>query len=403
MKNFFSRNLGLKILSLLIALLLFSAAPGNKEVSLRKVFTVPLRVLGEETLAERELTLNQRPPETIQITLRGNNAALQNVNIQDLEVSVDLSEVETAGSKELPVSITGLPPNVTREQDLSVAMNVDDLLNKTVPVKVTFPEQLQGQYADRYIIQSADKAYISGPKGVVETIAQGNVQVTGDILKDTEGYLMMTLPILWMDDQGRPVDSETIKSSVQNIEVTMYPEKEVPIHINLQGEAAEGYRIMDTVTIPETIRICADPQTLQQIEKLETHMVDVEGLTRNKSQEIGLLEYAGVFLCLGQPSEVEVHIQVEALSIRTLEISDIEPVNLPDEYQASIVDESVTVTLKGLASVLDSIEAEDLYAEVDLADAVRGTRTYTVTVRDVPEGVDEVEVDPSRISVRVTS
>ena len=225
------------------------------------------------------------------------------------------------------------------------------------------------------------------------------------MLKDTDGYFMKTLPILWMDDQGRPVDGSRIelKSDVQFIDVTMYPEKEVPVHINLQGEAAEGYRIMDTVAVPETVRICADPQTLQQIDEIETMAVDVQGLTSNKSQLIGLREYGGVFLGLGQPKQVEVMIEVEALSIRTIEISDIEPVNLPEEFEASVVDESVTVTLKGLASVLDSIKPEDLYAEVDMTDAVRGTRKYAVTVRDVPEGVDEVDVEPSRISVRVTS
>lgn len=401
MKNFFSRNLGLKIISLLIALLLFSAA--NKDVSLRKVFTVPLQVLGEDSLAERELILNPRPAETFQVTLRGKNVALQNVNPQDIIASIDLSEVESHGSKKLPVDIAGLPLNVTREQDLTVELNVDDLLNKTVPVKVTFSEPLQTQYADRYIEQSNNMAYLEGPKDVVETIAQGSVVVTEPMIQDDDEYFLKTLSILWVDDQGRPVDPEIIKSSVYFIDVTMYPEKEVPVHINLQGEAAEGYRVMDAVSVPDTVRICGDPQTLSQIEQIETHMVDVEGLTSNKTQEIGLLEYAGVHLCLGQPGAVEVRVEVEALSIRTIEITDIEPVNLPEEYQASVVDESVTVTLKGLASVLDSIDPEDLYAEVDMTDAVRGTRKYTVTVRDVPEGVDEVEADPSRVSVRVTS
>jgi|GEM_PF-6979261 len=401
MKNFLSRNLGLKIISLLIALLLFSAA--NKDVSLRKVFVVPLQVLGEEKLAEQELILNPPPSETIPLTLRGKNAALQNVNPQDITASIDLSEVESPGTKVLPVDVTGLPPNVTRDQDLTVDMEVEDLLGKSVPIKVTFTEQLQNQYGDRYIDQSDDVAYISGPKNVVETIAQGSVRVTEDMITDDDQYFIKTLPIIWVDDQGRPVDSEIIKSTVQYIDVTMYPEKEVPVHVNLQGEAAEGYRIMDAIAVPDTVRICADPQTLSQIQQIETHIVDVEGLTSDKTQEIELLGYEGVNLCPGQPGKVEVRVEVEALSIRSLEITDIDPVNLPEEYQASVVDESVTVTLKGLASVLDSIQPEDLYAEVDMTGAVRGTQRYTVTVRDVPEGVDEVEVEPSRVSVRVTS
>ena len=400
MKNFLSRNLGLKILALLFTLLLFSTA--NRDVSLRKVYTVPLQVLGQDILAERELKLNPPPPETIKVTLRGGSAALQNINAQDLEAAIDLSELESPGPKELPVQVTGYVANVTVEE-ITVDVNVEDLLRKTVPIKVTFAEPLQAEYANRYIMQSEDKAYLEGPKGIVENIAQGSVLVTADMLNDIDGYLMKTLPILWMDDQGRPVDSEIIKSSVQFIDVTMYPEKEVPVHVNMQGEAADGYRIMGSVSVPETVRVCADPQTLAQIEQIETMAVNVQGLDSNKSQLIGLRQDAGVYLGLGQPSQVEVLIQVEALSIRTFEISDIEPVNLPDEYQASVVDETITVTLKGLASVLDGITEDDLYAEVDMTDAVRGTRKYTVTVRDVPEGVDEVEVEPSRISVRVTS
>ena len=237
MKNFLSRNLGLKIISLLIALLLFSAA--NKDVSLRKVFTVPLQVVGQETLAERELILNPSAPETVRVTLRGSNAALQNINAQDIQASIDLTDLETKGPKELPVQITGYAPSVTREET-TVDITVDDLLDKSVPVKVTFSEQLQSQYADRYIAQSENKAYLTGPKMIVETIAQGSVLVTEDMLTDDDGYLMKTLPILWMDDQGRPVDSEIIKSSVQYIDVTMYPEKEVPVHVNLQGKSERG-------------------------------------------------------------------------------------------------------------------------------------------------------------------
>lgn len=400
MKNFLSKNLGLKILSLLFTLLLFSTA--NKDVSLRKVFTVPLQVLGEEILAERELFVYPTPPETIKVTLRGGSTALQNINAQDLKATIDLSDVETKGPKELPVEVTGFLPNVKLEE-IAVNINVDDLLSKTVPIKVTYTEQLQDQYARRYIAQSDDKAYLTGPAEVVESIAQGSVLVTADMLKDDDGYFKKTLGIQWMDDQGRPVDSEIIKSSVQFIEVTMYPEKEVPVYVNLEGDAADGYRITDVAAMPQTLRICADPQTLAQIERIETRAVDVEGLTSNKNQLVSLMEYDGVYLGLGQPSQVEVRVKVEALSIRTFEITEIDPINLPDEYEATVMPESVTVTLKGLASVLDALTEEDLYAEVDMTDAVRGTRKYTVTVRDVPEGVDEVEVEPARIRVKVTS
>jgi YbbR domain-containing protein len=407
MKNFLSRNLGLKILSLLIAVLLFSAAP-DRDVNLRKVFTVPLQILGADALEDRGLILNN-PTElqTVRITLRGLGGSLQNTNAQDIQAKIDLSEVESAGVKKMSVRVDGLEPNVSLEQpEVTVDVDIKELISKTVPLEVTFPENMQEDFTNRYIEQSLDKAVLRGPEPLVDSIAQGIVLVMADVAQSEDGYINKSLPIQWMDEKGRPVSSEILKTSAQYMQVTIYPEKVMPVHVNLQGDVAEGYRITDMEVFPDTVRICGEPQVLAQMDQIETRAVDVQGLTVDKSVIVGFSDYIGVYIGPGQPDSVNVTVRVEALASRTFEISDtadIELVNLPDGLRASIQDESVSVTLRGLSTVLDSITENMLYVEVDMSDARRGTHKYALSIRDVPEGAGEVSFDPAEVSVKVTS
>lgn len=404
MRNFLSRNLGLKILSLLIALLLFSAAPGNKNVKRHEIFTVPLQVVGEDNLAEKDLILAKAAPDTVKVTLQGTIEGLQNMKTQDLQASIDLAEVESAGPKSLPVRVTGIVPDVGLEQDITVDVSVDHLLNKTVPVEVSFPEQVQGEYDKRYVVGSIDKAFLSGPASVVNTIAQGMVLVTDNFLQGgTEGYFKKSLEIQWVDDQRRPVNAETVKTNAQFMDVTIYPEKTVPIHVNLVGDVAEGYRIVSTLAVPDTVTISGEPQALAQIDQMETLTVDVSGLAVDKKQMVAFRDCQGIYIGKGQPASVEVLIEVEQMAVRTFDITEIEPINVPDGMEATVQDEMVTVTLRGVASVLDTITESMLYVEVDMTEARMWTHKYTVSMRDVPEGVEEVSIDPTSVSVRVIS
>ena len=81
-------------------------------------------------------------------------------------------------------------------------------------------------------------------------------------------------------------------------------------------------------------------------------------------------------------NNITVNVALSSVSNKTLDNIGIEPRNLADNLKVQALDASsslVSVTLKGVSSVVDSITADDIVAYIDLDGYQAGT--YAVDVK----------------------
>ena len=83
---------------------------------------------------------------------------------------------------------------------------------------------------------------------------------------------------------------------------------------------------------------------------------------------------------LSNLTEAKVNIRFSGLLSKEFEVHTIEAVNIPEGMVAEIIDQKMTVLLRGTAMDLSKIQAEDLVVRADFTDAVPGTSTFKATV-----------------------
>ena len=82
------------------------------------------------------------------------------------------------------------------------------------------------------------------------------------------------------------------------------------------------------------------------------------------------------------PAEATVTVTVEGLYTKTLEVSNIDIINVPDGYAAEPVTQSLTVLVRGTQDAVEAVTASQLRVVADLSglDPATGTRTVPVRV-----------------------
>ena len=101
-------------------------------------------------------------------------------------------------------------------------------------------------------------------------------------------------------------------------------------------------------------------------------------------------------------TEAQVTVTISGLETRSFDVTNIQLINVPDPYHADLVTTTRTVVVRGSASVLDEIDASQLWIVADLSD-VAGTGIRSVPAQVYLNASSEVGVIGTyTISVSIT-
>lgn len=167
------KNAGLKLISLALAMVVwfFVSAPRRERVR-ERLFTVPLSLVAMPA----HLVVTTDIPGSVAVRVRGRTSDLRNLAMQNLEVPVDLSSIQTAGEAEITLrpQAINLPPEV---EVVSITPNkvrfrVEELRQRAVPVRPF----LVGEPPDGYVVgePAADPplVLVSGPASQVLNLTE---------------------------------------------------------------------------------------------------------------------------------------------------------------------------------------------------------------------------------------
>ena len=109
--------------------------------------------------------------------------------------------------------------------------------------------------------------------------------------------------------------------------------------------------------------------------------IDVTGLKENRDYKVQMPSIVGVKHM--SITSLNVSVKLDSSSDRDIENVNIEYRNLGSNYKVNAVNQEnshVTVNVKGVASVIDSLTAADITAYLDLSGYGEGTHEVTVNV-----------------------
>jgi hypothetical protein len=181
-----TRNLGWKLASLALAVVLWSAVVGEPELVTVQAVPVLYRNL------PRELLLLSDTPGDVQAELRGPSGRLTRGTLAEVFAALDLSGVGGPGEETFTLSAADftLPQGVTflRAVPSQLRLSFDRMLVKDVPVKIRLKDAPPAGYRVTSQASAPAMLRISGPESRVKTVetAETDLVDLGAMTRDAE-------------------------------------------------------------------------------------------------------------------------------------------------------------------------------------------------------------------------
>jgi hypothetical protein len=190
----FVENLGLKILSLACAMVLYAFTHGS-EVA-QRAFSVSVLSILPQSAAKRQL-ISQLPAE-VRVTLRGPRTQLDELHSDD----VGPLQLDLRSGKDGKIDIDDkmflrIPAGLTVEQisPSSIEVKWDDVITKMVPVQVPRTgEPAPGAVIKGVVATDPAEVQVRGPQSMVEGIKSART-VPFDVTGLTQGVHTLKLPL----------------------------------------------------------------------------------------------------------------------------------------------------------------------------------------------------------------
>ena len=283
-----SNNPGYKILSLLLAILLWNyVITTNTSITrLKTLYGLSANVSGQSVLNGNQLAMTEDPTDALSglsVTIEAPQADFSRVSSGNVQVTLDLSNVRSAGTQDVPLRATTTYGRVRSIAPQSLSLTFENLDSRNVTINPEISGEVDGLW---YSVGRVNPSVltVSGASSVVQSIssARVSVDVTG-----LDSSVVRVLPYTLLDAEDNEISQTMLNRTTSSISVSLdiYPCREIPFATELSGlisgQPADGY-VVDSVTIqPESAMVAADQDFLDSMTQLMLDPVSVNGASQS--------------------------------------------------------------------------------------------------------------------------
>lgn len=394
MNNLFDKKITARILSILLAIMLWLYVITEQNPVIYKDLSIPVKLINIEALSKNSLMLLDKEPYYASLKLRGNKNTLDRLNKNTVTAACDIKEVKSKGSIELPIEISGIPVGVDISwvSSSTIKLNVDNIISKTmlISVKVT-GNPLQGMAAMIPII-NPEEVTIKGAESLVNTIASAEVQVD---ISSSNDEVKQKLPVRLFDSKGNEVEDLDFSPKQVDIIIPIENTKRVMIEADYAIKAATGYILTDISINPKEIYIAGKKDILDSISKVKTERIEIEEAKTFVEKEVVLLLPDGVELA-NKSEKVLFSANIEKSIEKPIETNKIGIRNISDNLEADIQLININALAKGAESLVNAWDVDNAFY-VDLKDLGEGIYNIQL-LYDKPEQLEIRELYPNQIT-----
>ena len=391
------RGLGSFLMALVLAVMVWMAA------------TIQANPFTEGYLAERVpvevvsrgegLVVVGGVAQEVRVRVRAPESVWEDLTAVDFRAYVDLQGLGV-GLHEVPIRVepAGNVVRILQVSPSALAIRLDTLAEKTVPVRIDVYGNPPLGYSARPVQIAPTQVTVAGPQGLVDQVqeARGDVFLSGQ--KET---FDTTVTIVPRDEVGNALEGLELDQRTARVTVPIEQEvgyRELSVKPTVEGSPAPGYWVSSISASPSTVTVLGDPEAVNQIPGyVETFPVNVEDARADISQRVPLVFPEGV-TPLEDADTVQALIEISpVLGGQTVQLTPI-VTGLGRGLEASFSPETVEVILSGPLSELESLEAGDVEVVLDLSDYEPGTHLVTPEISR-PESLEVQAVLPDQVEV----
>lgn len=421
-KELFTKNIFLKIVALLFAVLLWGyvLAIENPEYT-KRVRDVEIGIIGESTLNQRGFMLVTRDAGTTDVDVLCKINKHSELDASRITCTVDLaSRLVTMdaeeNSRKISLDVTAnLPTEYGTVQSLSVTSVELEVARLSTRNNVQVSVKYIGSLPEGYTVEVPSTLSISmtGRKSLLDRIARGEVTVDLETLPindpDTLANVYdLVLPVKFYDSSNvllSDLVSSTGEQFTANVRTVVRAYKEVEVEPSIEM-LEEGYTWRYVLSRSKVI-LYGERADLDKIDTIKTETITATPKMNNTPMSANLIIPAGVEMSSGAVKSVTVTLYVE-------ELSDRINAEIPIAYQnltagstlSNDVPKTVTIDVYGPLSKLKTFQTDWVTATVDLTGYAEGkislpvqlrvdSKAYDLSIGLVSETVDVELIPPA--------
>ena len=356
MKEKLTRNIGLKILSIILAVILWLVITNvDDPVKTKNFYNVPVEILNVDAIASLNQVYDIIEGETINFTVAARRSIKDNLTSSDFKVTADFSKLSDVNAVAINISCPRYGDKVVVTDGLYQVMKIslEDLAEKHFKVNVV----QKGVPAKGYYVSEKTANTIirvSGPISKIESISQIVVEV--DVTEEAGTYRTTEQPKA-LDKDGKEIDSSNLEFSDKTVTINigMYKTKTIDLLITTSGKPADGYIMTAVDYEPKTIVIAGDNEALSKIQSLSAQE-DIDGAAQDIKKEINLQEQLQEGLILideNQTAVINIKIEKAKTKELTLKPEDINYKNKPEGLDIGFLTNApIVIKVTGPESVI---------------------------------------------------
>ena len=336
-------------------------------------------------------------PESVDITLIGSKT--------------DLYIAKQSSSHDVIIDLTGLKPG-THKVAIEYNQNtgsIEYMVNpsiatviiyekvsetRTMTVDILNKDKLDSKLTVSNITYDTDKVVIKGAEHQLEEVVEVKALVDINNLPSQEvgTFTLKNVPLKAYNANGEVVDVEIVPETIDAVVEITSPSKEIPLKVIPKGEVASEYAI-SSISLNETkVTAYGEKTILDELNYIPIE-IDVDTLKSNKTYKVELERPVGIKSL--SISNVTVSVSLGEVSNKKIDNVGIQYRNLGDGYTVqgtNANDANVTVTLKGVKTVIDNITADNITAYIDLSGLGEGEYEVDVNVEGTDNKVSYVSM-----------
>ena len=363
MKKLLTRNLGLKLASLLLAFVLWFLVAQIYDPKDTVTFNnIQVRLINTELLDEEgkvyEVLDNSN---LVRVTVTGPQSIVKSeLRRSDIVAEADMSKLTDINT----IAITYYCENISNDSveikgnHDSVRLNVEDKTSKWIKLESYTIGDVASGYMIGNVTLDQTNIEVTGPKSAISQVDHAGVDIN---VTDSTTSLSANVDIKLYDADDNELVLESVKKNVDSAYMTVevLATKEVPVEIEYMGVPEDGYMATGEVesSVP-TVRIAGTVSTLVGISAITVpeDRMNITGQSDNLVDIINLKEYLPANVRLADKSfdgKITATVYIEPIVSKDLTVAaeNISVTGVPDGMEAEITStaEEYNITVSGLS------------------------------------------------------
>lgn len=411
MKRKWTKNLGLKILSLGLAALIWFIIVNIDDPAISRTFRLSVEKRNEDVIASQGMCYEVLEGDAVTITVKGKRSVVEALTTSDFSAYADLSKLSRWNAVPIKVELTKYltesdTPSITIGTVDTLIVSLEETETKQFKVSVVKKGTVEEGYCIGELKTKPNIIQVTGAKSQISKIDEVKVEI--DVSNASENFTTSGVPKVY-DADGKEINSSKMTFSTTEVKVvgTLLNTKTIPVDIEIQGNPLHGYRYISTEYEPKSVTIAGDRKALSTVSKIVIP-IDISGQYEDVETEINLENYLPDGVILEEESlSVMVNIVIEKLQIKdfTFDTKDIQFKDLNDQLKFSYINDTAStelvIKIMGREEDLKNLKISDLNPYIDLKGKNK-PGSYVIEVQfEAIEGI--VILNKPTVSIELTA